>query len=407
MIIGYGVKTDYKTGRDIDLDKTYRTIIEPVFSELGFLCFRASDIKHSGSIDLHMYENILKADFVIADLSTLNPNVLYELGIRHGVRKNTTLIIAEKELGYPFDLSHIVIDSYEHLGKAIDYEEVERFRGHLKEKVQALLKDPKVDSPLYTVIPALNHPQFTEEEVEQIEESIEQEESLSDLLNHAEEARSAGDFDKAAELLRDAIVVSNRDDFVVQRLASVVYKGKYPDEKSALLEAEQILEILKPSVTTDPETLGLSGAINKRLFEVTDNPDYARRALHYYERGYFIKQDYYNGINAAFMHTSMSLITEGKFEAMANFGQGMRIRGEVIQICNELIGSEGFGKREDQAWIYATLAEAHFGLDQFDEQKVYEKLFFQLASKFEQSSYEEQHRKLENLIGSCKARFNE
>src|SRR5688572_14057731 len=124
VIIGYGIKTDFATGRDINLDKTYANIIEPVFKELDFLCFRASDITHSGMIDLPMYENILKADFVIADLTTLNPNVLYELGIRHSVRKNTTLIISEKELKYPFDLSHIIIDQYEHLGKAIDFDEV-------------------------------------------------------------------------------------------------------------------------------------------------------------------------------------------------------------------------------------------------------------------------------------------
>lgn len=207
VIIGYGIKTDYKTGNPIDLDKTFRTIIEPVFNELDFLCFRAADIKHSGNIDLHMYENILKADFVIADITTLNPNVLYELGVRHGVRKNTTLIIADNKLEYPFDLSHIVIDSYEHLGTSIDYEEVLRFRALLKEKVTSLIENPKIDSPLYTVIPNLIHPQFTEEEVIEIEESIEEEISLSDIINAAEEAKGAKDYDKAKELFRKAIKI--------------------------------------------------------------------------------------------------------------------------------------------------------------------------------------------------------
>lgn len=76
VIMGFGIKTDFRTGRDIDLDKTYKNIIKPVFDKLGFLCFRADDIKHSGVIDYHMYDNIIKADFVLADISTLNPNVL-------------------------------------------------------------------------------------------------------------------------------------------------------------------------------------------------------------------------------------------------------------------------------------------------------------------------------------------
>ncbi len=73
VIIGYGKKMDYQTGRELDLDKTFDYIIKPVFEELGFVCFRASDIKHSGVIDLPMYENILRSDFVLADISTLIP----------------------------------------------------------------------------------------------------------------------------------------------------------------------------------------------------------------------------------------------------------------------------------------------------------------------------------------------
>ncbi len=103
VIIGYGPKMDYATGRELDLDKTFEYIIKPAFEELGFLCYRASDISHSGVIDIHMYNSILKSDFVLADLSTLNANVLYELGIRHAVRKNTTILISEKEFSIPYE----------------------------------------------------------------------------------------------------------------------------------------------------------------------------------------------------------------------------------------------------------------------------------------------------------------
>lgn len=404
VIIGYGIKTDYRTGRDIDLDKTYRTIIEPVFEELDFLCYRASDIKHSGNIDLHMYDNILKADFVVADISTLNPNVLYELGVRHGVRKNTTLIISESKLDFPFDLSHIIIDQYEHLGKAIDFEEVLRFREILLEKVKALLDKPQVDSPLYTVIPHLQNPQFTEEEVEEIEESIE-EESLSEIITKAEDAKDRNSFEEATELFQQALALNQNDAFLIQRLALCTYKAKIPNEKEALFQAEDILRKLQPDVTNDPETLGLSGAINKRLYENYEKIEYLEKALWYYERGFYTKKDYYNGINAAFLHTVLSTVVEEKFEAYASYGQGRRLRLKVIDICLDLINSPQFKEREDKAWVFATMAEAYFGLDKEVEEAEYVKLLKEHAKgEFEHNSYMEQRNKLENVLKNFKAK---
>jgi hypothetical protein len=55
--------------------------------------------------------------------------VLYDLGIRHALRPRTTVVICENKLPYPFDLNHISITSYAHLGDAIDYDEVMRRAG--------------------------------------------------------------------------------------------------------------------------------------------------------------------------------------------------------------------------------------------------------------------------------------
>jgi exonuclease I len=85
VIIGFGPKTDFETGNVFDLDKTFDNLIKPTFEELDIDCFRAKDIRHSGNIDVPMYEWILNADIVIADISTLNPNALYELGVRHAL----------------------------------------------------------------------------------------------------------------------------------------------------------------------------------------------------------------------------------------------------------------------------------------------------------------------------------
>ena len=150
VLMGYGERTDFLTGRKLNLDKTFEHLIQPAFEELGITCIRASDVLHSGVIDVPMYEYILKADIVVADLSTLNANAVYELGVRHGVRPYTTIVIAEDQLKYPFDLNHIVINGYQHLGVDIGATEAKRFKQHLKKLVESVLSSAAVDSPVYT-----------------------------------------------------------------------------------------------------------------------------------------------------------------------------------------------------------------------------------------------------------------
>ena len=115
-----------------------KNIIKPVFDDLDILCYRASDLEQSGVIDKKMYENILKADFVVADISTLNPNAIYELGVRHALKPNTTIVIAEDKLKIPFDINHVFIHSYKHLEDDIGVTEAKRFKAHLKKQVEKI-----------------------------------------------------------------------------------------------------------------------------------------------------------------------------------------------------------------------------------------------------------------------------
>ncbi len=407
VIIGFGQKTDYATGRIIDLDKTFNYIIEPVFKDLGFLCFRASDIKHSGVIDVPMYENILRSDFVIADLSTLNPNVLYELGVRHAVRKNTTIIISEKELKYPFDLSHILIEPYEHLGSAIDYGEVERFRILLKDRVSLLMNDPKTDSPLYTFFPDLEVPRFTQEEVEAIKENIKEDGSLSDFLTEAEEAKNDKDYTKAIELLERARTLKQDNVLVIQRLALVTYKSESPNKVDALFRAQLILNELNPLLSTDLETLGLSGAINKRLYEELDEIEFLENAIEFYEKGFYIGSDYYNGINLAYLFNVKANLEENEFDSYAEYGNANRIRKKVIHVCENIIENKNWDGRDDKEWIYLTLAEAYFGLgDLALENNMIEKAKEVAKGGFSIDSYNTQHNKLNVLILLFKQKYN-
>lgn len=95
VVMGYGKKTEYESGRTLDLNATYETIIEPAVTSRGLRCVRADEIMQSGLIDVKMYDLLLRADLVIADISTGNVNAVYELGVRHALRPNSTIVMSE------------------------------------------------------------------------------------------------------------------------------------------------------------------------------------------------------------------------------------------------------------------------------------------------------------------------
>ena len=157
VIMGFGEKTDFQSNpqRVLNLNRTYEDIIKPVVKEAGHTCVRADEIIHSTVIDKPMYDNLLSADLVIADLSTANVNAVYELGVRHALRPQRTIVLAENNFSFPFDLNHLSILKYEHLGKEIGFTEVMRVREKLKEKITALMDSPEPDSPVFLFIPSL------------------------------------------------------------------------------------------------------------------------------------------------------------------------------------------------------------------------------------------------------------
>lgn len=149
VIMGYGEKPDYPRSRVLNLDKTYNAIIKPAVESAGYKCIRSDEIKHSGLIDNPMYSNLLKADLVIADISTLNANALYELGIRHGIRAFSTIIMAQKDEQIPFDVNHVCVFRYKHSGDDIEYTEALKCQKELEELIKVVSENKEIDSPFY------------------------------------------------------------------------------------------------------------------------------------------------------------------------------------------------------------------------------------------------------------------
>ena len=94
-------------------DFILKRLITPVVEPLGYVVIRADRVVWPGSVPEQIRRLALGADLVIADLTGANPNVLYELGLRHGVGKPSVQIV-EQGSPIPFDVAHlrtIIIDS--------------------------------------------------------------------------------------------------------------------------------------------------------------------------------------------------------------------------------------------------------------------------------------------------------
>ena len=68
-------------------DKVRRHIIDPPATERGYKTVRSDSISMPGRIDRQIVNHLMNDDLVVADLTDQNPNVFYELAIRHAVRK--------------------------------------------------------------------------------------------------------------------------------------------------------------------------------------------------------------------------------------------------------------------------------------------------------------------------------
>ena len=402
--MGFNTKTDPNTGKVFDLDKSYKYIIKPAAEAAGFTCERADEIRHSGVIDVPMYEQLLKADLVIADLSTSNVNAFFELGVRYALRPRATICIAESGFKNPFDTNHIKFTPYDHAGGAIDFGEVERMRGVLKTACEVARAGNAIDSPVYTFLHRLQPPIGQPAAVPAAQpaatvggvetpESLEArtkgrhdaasgearralEEPMATLMQQAIAARDRNDFALARAIfdgIREA-QSANPQPFVLQQLALATYKSKHPDPLSALLRAREVLNPLDPGRTLDPETTGLWGAIHKRLAELPQRSEAERSgdidtAIEALDRGFKLKHDH-NGINLAYMLDVRGARSSGD-EATADRVDARRVRGRVADICRTqleagIVADTPEKAKEERFWIRASLAEAEFGLGDKD-----------------------------------------
>ena len=107
------IVTPFGTKRGIDFLRVEKELIQPAIKAVGFFGGTTGEIIKAGNIRTDMFQKLLVADLVIADISIHNANAFYELGARHAFREKRTFLIrcskeslpAEAQLDeVPFDL---------------------------------------------------------------------------------------------------------------------------------------------------------------------------------------------------------------------------------------------------------------------------------------------------------------
>jgi hypothetical protein len=104
VLMPFGIK-QVSAGATIDFDAVYKEMIAPAIADAGLEPLRADEEMTGGVIHKPMFERLILCEFAVADLTTANANVFYELGVRHSVRPwSTILLFAQGGTQLPFDV---------------------------------------------------------------------------------------------------------------------------------------------------------------------------------------------------------------------------------------------------------------------------------------------------------------
>ncbi len=143
VIMPFGIKTTVD-GNEIDFDLVYEDIIREPVEALGFKSVRCDEIARAGTIHRDMFHHIATDDIAVVDLTLFNPNVFYELGVRHALKPAITILIKRRGAAIPFNIQSERIIEYP--SESGSYGES---RSLIKAFIQAGLGSNSPDSPIF------------------------------------------------------------------------------------------------------------------------------------------------------------------------------------------------------------------------------------------------------------------
>jgi hypothetical protein len=137
----------------IDFDQIERELVRPALFMLGIDARTSGG--ESGNVRTNIFEALLSADLVLADVSVSNAGVFYQLGIRHALRDRGTVLMAASDSGLPLDLPMV--------DRPLRYN-AKSASASIQQLVmvaQNVLQSGRPDSPVFFALPWLQMPRST------------------------------------------------------------------------------------------------------------------------------------------------------------------------------------------------------------------------------------------------------
>jgi hypothetical protein len=150
VLMPFGRKLD-AGGRLTDFDAVYRNVIAPAVEQAGLDPVRADEERIGGTIHKPMFERLMLCHYAVADITGANPNVFYELGIRHALRPRSTVILFREGTVLPFDIVLVRGISYKTDGSGEPVEAEPTIAG-VAAQLKEARSNPHDDSPIFQLI---------------------------------------------------------------------------------------------------------------------------------------------------------------------------------------------------------------------------------------------------------------
>ena len=383
ILMPFGVK-NAPDGTTVNFDAVYADLIQPAVRDAGLEPLRADQETNSGIIQKPMFERLILCPFAVADLTLANPNVYYELGVRHAFRPRSTVQLVAEGTRLPFDIQMLRTIHYQlATGGAPDPDKLAAARTALTAFLVEAKKGAK-DSPIFQLLDHLQEPVLDHEKTDvfrdQVEYSVRRKDELAAARKQNADAVRAIEADLgniadlesgiAVDLYLSYRAVSAWEDMVAldgkmspplaqttlvrEQLGFALNRLKRRDEAEAVLK--RLIEEKGPA----SETFGLLGRVYKDRWEeelsggnALAARGFLRKAIETYLKGFETDwRDAFPGINAITL-MELSDPPDGR-------------RTSLIPVVRYAVERK-IAKGQPDYWDYATLLElAVIGLNEDD-----------------------------------------
>jgi tetratricopeptide (TPR) repeat protein len=388
----------------VDFDAVYEKLLSPALREVGCVPFRATDEKGAGDIRKDMFFELVTADLVLADISILNANVFYELGVRHGVAPRGVISIHAGWSDRPFDVAPD--RTFKYNGQLFIADKKPRdaaWEEQVKTEVDQLAAtlrnaiaddEQTIGSPVYSMVEGLKPVDWSGISTARSTYFQKLSDDWRQRVKVARKERHPGDiltlagdmptrlhrkqllwqctralvelhrFEQARGVLEELLEM-DRDDFDAQSFLALV-----DNRLGRSAHAEENLDALVNARPGDGEAQGMLGRVYKDLWRVAwkdqptleerqsvamENAVIAAKAIASYDRALRHNlSNYYNGINVVTLQSLLDYLAEKTGALPAD--TGVSDLAELISVVS-VAARQALKNPNELAWAAPTLGE--------------------------------------------------